>query len=91
MKGEERKPAMDKDKRKVLNLLEFLSALTKMRVCQLIVNAIPPADLERRGNDVFYYTDAEMAGYLQSYADEVSQYLRHHDESGGHNVDNKGM
>jgi hypothetical protein len=80
----ERKPVMDKDKRKVLNLLEFLSELTSMRVCQLMVNAIPPAELERRGNDIFYFTDTEMAGYLQEYSDMVSQYLRYHDDSGGH-------
>ncbi len=80
----ERKPTMDEDKRKVLNLLEFLCELTEMRVCQLMVNAIPPADLERRGNDIFYYTDAEMAGYLQEYADEVVEYRKSHDGSGGH-------
>jgi hypothetical protein len=87
MRGEERKPGMDKDKRKVLNLLEFISELSPaMRVCQIMVNAIPPAELERRGNDVFYFTDSEMAGYLQSYADDVGRYLRHHDGDGGHGV-----
>jgi hypothetical protein len=80
----ERKPVMDKDKRKVLNLLEFLSEITEMRVCQLLVNAIPPAELERRGNDIFYFTDTEMAGYLQEYSDMVSLYRKTHDGSGGH-------
>jgi hypothetical protein len=81
----ERKPVMDKDKRKVLNLLEFLSELSpSMRVCQIIFNAVPPAVMLARKDDIFYITDAEMAGYLQEYADLVSEYRKTHDESGGH-------
>lgn len=83
----ERKPVMDKDKRKVLNLLEFLSEMNpSMRVCQIMVNAIPPAVLELRDSDIYYFTDAEMAGYLQEYASLVSQYRKTHDESGSHGV-----
>jgi hypothetical protein len=81
----ERKPVMDKDKRKVLNLLEFLSELSpSMRVCQIIFNAVPPEEMEQREGDIFYITDAEMAGYLQEYADLVVEYRKTHDESGGH-------
>jgi hypothetical protein len=41
--------------------------------------------MEQREGDIFYITDAEMAGYLQSYADLVVEYNKYHDESGGHN------
>jgi hypothetical protein len=83
----ERKPVMDKDKRKVLNLLEFISEMCPaQRVCQIMVNCVPPEVLERVNNDMFYIPDADMVGYLQSYADLVSEYRKTHDESGGHGV-----
>jgi hypothetical protein len=55
-----------------------------MRVCQIIFNAVPPEEMEQREGDIFYITDAEMAGYLQEYADLVVEYRKTHDESGGH-------
>jgi hypothetical protein len=65
----ERKPTMDKDKRKVLNLLEFISErYPSLRVSQIMVNAVPPEVLDLLNNDLFYITDGEMAGYLQDYA-----------------------
>jgi hypothetical protein len=64
----ERKPTMDEDKRKVLNLLEYLAEVyPKSRVCQIINNAIPQEELSRRGNDTFYITDKELVVYLQDY------------------------
>jgi hypothetical protein len=80
MRGEERKPTMDKDRRKVLNLLEYLCELSpSMRICQLIFNAIPPAEMTQREDDIFYITDAELAGWLQSYTELVSAYRKAHD------------
>jgi hypothetical protein len=65
-----RKPVMDKHKRKVLDLLEFCAELCpSQRVCQILNNAVPPGELHRRGNDVFYITDEELVGWLQDYAD----------------------
>lgn len=61
---------MDEHKRKVLDLLEFCAELCpSQRVCQIINNAIPPDELAARGNDTFYITDEELAGWLQDYAD----------------------
>ncbi len=65
-----RKPKMDKHKRKVLDLLEFCAEICpSQRVSQLINNAIPTDRLIRSGYDIFYYTDEELAGWLQDYAD----------------------
>ena len=65
-----RKPVMDEHKRKVLDLLEFCAELCpSLRVCQIVSNAIPPDVLVRSGHDIFYYTDKELAGWLQDYAD----------------------
>lgn len=66
----ERKPLMDEDKRKVLNLLEFCAeACPSQRVCQIINNAVPPKILARFDNDTFFVSDKELAGWLQDYAD----------------------
>jgi hypothetical protein len=68
----ERKPVMDKHRRKVLNLLEFCAELCpSLRVCQIINNAIPPKVLEARNNDTYYVSDKELAGWLQGYADNL--------------------
>jgi hypothetical protein len=70
MRGDERKPSMDEDKRKVLDLLEFCSELCpSLRVCQIINNAIPSDVLMRRDTDTYYITDSELAGWLQEFAD----------------------
>ena len=78
----ERKPVMDEDKRKVLDLLEFCVELCpSQRVCQLINNAIPVEELSRRDNDVYYITDNELAGWLQTYADMLLTNKRRREES----------
>jgi hypothetical protein len=69
---ENRKPVMDEDKRKVLNLLEFISEMCpSLRVCQLIVNCVPPEVRSRMNNDLYYIPDADMKVYLQEYADNL--------------------
>ncbi len=65
----ERKPLMDEDKRKVLDLLEFCAEATSQRVCQIIVNAYP-TDFD---DDLFYVTDKELAGWLQDHADMITK------------------
>jgi hypothetical protein len=38
-----------------------------LRVCQLICNAVPPEELARRQNDLYYIEDAQLLDYLRSY------------------------
>ena len=81
----DRKPVMDSDKRKVLNLLEFISELCpSQRVCQIMVNCVPPEVLERLNNDMFYIPDADMVRYLVDYANLVGEFRKTHDEDGNH-------
>jgi DNA phosphorothioation-dependent restriction protein DptG len=68
-----RKPIMDEDKRKVLNMLEFCVELCpSLRICQIINNALP-LEVEARlnGRDTYYISDKELAGYLREYADNL--------------------
>ncbi len=68
----ERKPVMDDDRRKVLDLLEFIAELCPMlRVCQIIGNAVPYEVAKARKNDIYYISDKEMAGYLQDLANNL--------------------
>ena len=69
-----RKPMMDGDKRKVLDLLEFCAEMSpNQRICQIIGNAIPADVFIDNNNDTFYVTDWELAGWLQDYADNLLQ------------------
>jgi hypothetical protein len=57
----ERKPLMDKDKRKCLNLLEVISEMyPSLRVCQIIGNVVP-------NEDAYYTTDEELVGYMELF------------------------
>jgi len=57
----ERKPKMDEDKRKCLNLLEYISEkYPSLRVCQIIGNVVPDVD-------AYYTTDEELVGYMEEY------------------------
>ena len=38
-----------------------------LRLCQLICNAVPPEELARRNNDLYYVEDAELLDWLRSY------------------------
>jgi hypothetical protein len=79
---EHRKPVMSEDKRKILNMLEFIMETCPwQRACQIMVNCIPPEVLERVHNDLFYIPDADMAEYLHEYADIVSKNKDRQDES----------
>ena len=63
---------MDGSKRKVLDLLEVCGELCpSLRVCQNINNAIPPDRLIANGNDTYYITDEELAGWLQMYVNNL--------------------
>ena len=73
----ERKSVMNKDKRKVLNLLEFCAELCPSQcVYQIINDAIPQEELTRRYDNTFYITDEELADYLQKYADLLLSWGR---------------
>ena len=56
-------------------LLKALSSASDnqpgLRVLQLITNAIPPKELERRQGDIYYITDAQMLMFLRDYPDTV--------------------
>lgn len=68
----ERKPLMDENKRKVLDLLEFCAELCpSIRVCQHINNAIPFEVLRSRKHNTYNISDKELAGWLQKYADNL--------------------
>jgi hypothetical protein len=79
---ENRKPVMSEDKRKVLNMLEFIMETCPwQRVCQIVVNSVPQEVLERVNNDLFYIPDADMAEYLHEYADLVKKNKDREEES----------
>lgn len=55
-------------RRQLLGELHRLSdKYPSLRVTQLILNAIPSEELEKRGNDIYYVEDTELLGYLVNY------------------------
>lgn len=56
-------------------LLGTLTSLSnrfpQLRVAQLISNAIPSEELQRRGNDIYYIKDVDLLSYLREYESKL--------------------
>lgn len=44
-----------------------------LRVSQLIINAIPSEELQRRENDIYYIEDTDLLRYLTQYERRVEE------------------
>ncbi len=69
MKGE-RKPVMDKDTRKVLDLLEFILEMKKGHENVSVYNTFVLM-VAQQEEDLCWITDAEWAVWFQDYADKL--------------------
>lgn len=56
-------------------LLDTVVRLSKkhpsLRLCQLIGNAIPTEEAQRRNNDIYYIEDRELLKWLLEFEDKV--------------------
>jgi hypothetical protein len=44
-----------------------------LRLCQLICNSIPPEELARRNNDLYYIEDADLLSWLRSFDQKLRE------------------
>lgn len=54
--------------KKITEALDEISLRApSLRICQIIGNAIPAEELERRGKDIYYIEDEDLLKYLRDF------------------------
>lgn len=54
-------------RRIIMALIEIMNLAPSLRVCQIIGNAIPTEELQRRNNDIYYIQDDELFVHLRAF------------------------
>ncbi len=58
----------DELRRNLLSVLRGMSdADPDLRICQLIGNVIPPEEMKKRNNDIYYIEDSDLLKWLAEY------------------------
>lgn len=62
----------DSVRKELLRTIDRLSArYPALRICQLIGNAVPSEEAQRRGNDLYYVEDSQLLQWLLDYERKV--------------------